>query len=298
MSLVQIIWIRCFVDLAQSKSFSRSASKLFISQPSLSKYVKYIESELGVTLFDRTTRQVALTQAGECFLEYSVKMLSLFDEMQSKIRTHSGALNNIVRIACGPVVHAYGFDAMFVQFQKKNPEVNMQITEGDMEDAMNSLGSGDADFAVVRTNLLSDSGSYRTIEFCKDELVLLCNREHRFAGRKEISVEEALGERIVINKFALPEQRRLLKLHGIAPELLKPAVICTEMSAIEEYILNGAGISMVSRALANAESRRGQLVYIPMKEKLTITLGLVYRDSNLSHAGKLFVGFARQYLER
>ena len=295
---MHIIWIRAFLEVSQSMNFSEAASKLYISQPSLSKYIKSIEEELGVALFKRTTRQVVLTEAGKSFASHAEGIISAYDNMLTDMRNQRSKADNHVRIACVPAVHIYGHSDLFLNFSKDYPMVDMELTEVEMDTAMSLLNEGKVDLAVVRSNLVDNPKEFNTIEFNWDELLVICNEEHRFAKYHEVTLEEAVAEKLVLIRYAVPEFRRVFKLNGITPDTLQPSIQSTNYPIIEKYLINGVGISITTKSLAKEYDSQKKLVTVPLKGNIGLTIGMIYRggDTNLTSACQDLIKFTRKYV--
>jgi DNA-binding transcriptional LysR family regulator len=137
------------LTIAEEKSFSRAAEKLFISQPSLSGYILRIEKELGVTFFNREAIPLTLTYAGERFInaahEFAALEERLFREIDDITNNKSGRITVGVSTARGP----YIIPKLFEVFRNEYPRVELLLKEGSNENLLKMVNNGRIDFAFV-----------------------------------------------------------------------------------------------------------------------------------------------------
>ncbi|MCQ2522811.1 MAG: LysR family transcriptional regulator [Lachnospiraceae bacterium] len=158
------------VDVSDTLSFSESAKRLFVSQPSLSQYVKKIEKELGADLFVRTT-PLKLTYEGEIFIRYAKKVLEEENFLQAEMSDIS--LNNIgmINVGAGPLNSANVLPLVISEFSKKNPKVEINVIEYAETELLPALDRGEMDILLTVVNpQLSEN--YRIEEMAREEYVL------------------------------------------------------------------------------------------------------------------------------
>ena len=128
---LNVRYLEEFVTLTEKKNFLEAAECLFISQSCLSKHIKKLEAEIGVELFERTTRTVVLTEFGQMLLPYAKKMVGLEYEFEKnvhrKIHQDSG---NIV-LGSIPSMKQHAITALIAGFLNENPDMTLQTIEGD-----------------------------------------------------------------------------------------------------------------------------------------------------------------------
>lgn len=136
-----------FLILAKTKSYSRSCELLYMNQSTLSKHIKALEAELDVRLFERSTRTVSLTLYGQQFLPYAEKISHTYFEYNSVLTRQK---NHILSIGVIPSVACYGLLDILWKFQKENPDININIDEGDSYDLKKDLIEHKYDFTFMR----------------------------------------------------------------------------------------------------------------------------------------------------
>lgn len=150
--------IRYFKAVADEKNFTRAAEKLAIAQPPLSRQIQDLEAELGATLFVRTPHKVLLTEEGELFLQYANQILDLVNRSGEDIKEMKEGLQGTLYIAsvegCGPRLFAEWIAA----FQKKHPNVQYNLWNGNTDDVNSRVSKGLCEIAMI-------TAPYNTEEF-------------------------------------------------------------------------------------------------------------------------------------
>ena len=141
--------------IAQYHSFSRAAQVLYISQPALSRFVKKVEDELGVALFDRDTMPLGLTPAGKRYLEYVESFQKLEGEMRAEFAAMGKGAFTRLTVATLPLLGIYVLPKIIPDFAEQYPSVDQRIEECSSLEILKRLEEGEADLAL--TNLKPDS---------------------------------------------------------------------------------------------------------------------------------------------
>lgn len=279
---MQIIWLRAFVALSRQKSFSDAAAEMFISQSSFSKYIQSIEKMANVKLFDRSPRNIRLTAAGELFYQYAVGILQQYDEMMTVMREVFNTAQHKIKVASVPATHIYGYSSLFYEFCKNNPDIDFVIDELEMSAAMKALQDGEADFAVVRTNLVDEHLGYKELRFNTEEMLLVCGKSHPYAAKREVCLCDILKKRLVFQRFAFDEMKMLFAQHHFPAKDIKTCAVTTRNSTVVGYLRDGIGISIMSRTFADYMDPNYELLRIPIVERPQLTLGMLIKDGPLS----------------
>lgn len=172
--------LQTFCAIAEHGSFSKAADALFLSQSSLSKQIMQLEKELGVTLFDRTRRQIELTEAGGILLEHAKKMLSVHASLLRDLDDYQKSHQSTLRIASIPVMAQYRVTDWITAFGEAYPEIDTNVVEKDSLEIVQGLEQGLYDIGFTRREFL-DEERYGFIDLCADRFVLVMSREHTLA---------------------------------------------------------------------------------------------------------------------
>lgn len=193
---MEINYLGEFVVLARTGNFLAAAEELFISQSSLSKHIRNIEAELGTELFNRTTRKVSLTDAGEVFLQYAQEICR--QQEAYKIALHNLAANRENSVAVGviPTMAQYDITNILFTFQHASPETRLSLVMADSKDLRAKLEDGTVDCAFLRERETDDA--FRRIYMCTDRLVAILPAGHPLAESEYLTIEQLRGEPLCV----------------------------------------------------------------------------------------------------
>lgn len=182
-----------FAVIAKLGSFSLAAEELFLSQSSLSKHIIALEKELNVQLFNRTSRNVALSEVGAQILPYANQVF----EMQRRItRIAAEQINrekHVINITSIPVMAEYDITGAIARFHKEYPEIHISISEREQHECLNALESGECEFTFIR-KLREESPILEYATFYKDHLVAVLPRSHRLSAEKALQLQQLANE--------------------------------------------------------------------------------------------------------
>ena len=151
-----------YLAVVREGTISAAAQALHVAQPSLSRQMKELEDELGVTLFVRGNRKITLTEEGMVLrkrAEEMVRLMQMTEEEISQIKNH---ISGSVRIGAGESWSFHYLSRAAASIAKEHPDIRFHITSGDTQDLMDELNNGLIDFAVIFTNV--DHTLYQSIE--------------------------------------------------------------------------------------------------------------------------------------
>jgi DNA-binding transcriptional LysR family regulator len=188
--------LRYFVAIAEERSFTRAAERLWVAQPGLSTQIRRLETELGVKLFDRHTRGVDLTQAGELFLERARIALAAADMAGAAGRDlEAGAVGSIrLGIASGPRWRPTS--SLLRRFNHERPGVELTVLEAYGGTLWRDLRDGRLDALVTPAG--HASADLRCVELGSESWAVLIGTGHRLTRSGPVAVEELDGERIAV----------------------------------------------------------------------------------------------------
>ena len=162
--------IQYAVVLSETRNFSEAAEKLNISQPALSKQIIALENEVDVKLFDRSTNPLALTAAGEFFIEKSKKLLFEEDVLLKTLEKYKAGKKGKLVIGAVPFRSSYMMPKLIGKIKEQFPEIKVELSEYGLSVLEKGLLDGEYDFAIM--NLPVTNPEFETIPLCEDELVL------------------------------------------------------------------------------------------------------------------------------
>lgn len=167
--------------LAQEGSFSRAAETLNISQPSLSQYIKKIETQVGAELFKRTSGEVQLTDAGRAYLEAGKKILSLEHQMQNQLADLTEYRGGTVCIGISPYRSVHMIPRVLQEFDRLYPNVRLIVREKSGHELLDAAIHGEFDLCVI--SLPVDASCFECETILREEIVIAVKKDTELYAR-------------------------------------------------------------------------------------------------------------------
>ena len=191
-----------YLAVVREGTISAAAQALHVAQPSLSRQMKELEEELGVSLFVRGNRKITLTEEGMVRrkrAEEMVRLMQMTEEEISQIKNH---ISGSVRIGAGESWSFHYLSRAAASIAAEHPDIRFHITSGDTQDLMDELNNGLIDFAVIFTNV--DHTLYQSIKLpAEDSFGLLMPKDCPLAEKSEIRLSDLRGLPVIISRGAV-----------------------------------------------------------------------------------------------
>jgi DNA-binding transcriptional LysR family regulator len=285
---MDITQVQYVLAVAATGSFSAAADELYISQSSLSKQIMALEKELGVALFDRSKRQIALTPAGAVFLEHARTIDAAQRALLADLARFKAA--PMLRIVAIPVIAQYGITDHVARFRSAHPDIDLVLDEREASAILPALASQQYDLAFLRNNYL-DPAAYVTHPVAHDRMVVVVARTHRLAGRASLALAELANENhimfdrgTVVHELAVDACRAA----GFEPRIFYASL---RVESVLGLVASNAGVALMMAQLV-AYHRHPEVVAIPLDEGIESDIVLAaVRGRKLPHTARLFMEF-------
>lgn len=239
------------LTLAHEGSFSRAAENLNITQPSLSQYIKKIEREVGLELFDRTNGDVRTTDAGRVYIETARQILDLEHQMETSFSDIAGNKAGSLIIGAAPYRAASMMPTIAKQFQALHPGMHLVVREGTTAELIEGMAHGEYDLAL--TLLPIDERVFNWEKVVEEELVLAVPNSYpslpsiSTPDRKYKAVDAAVlgGQSLVMLTDTQYMQKQLQNLLVDKMIDINTAAIVKSLEAQIEFVKAGVGMALV-----------------------------------------------------
>jgi DNA-binding transcriptional LysR family regulator len=277
--------LEVFLAVAREGRFSRAAEKLYRTQSAVSQTIRKLEEELEEPLFDRSSREGVLTDAGQVLREYAEKLLNLRNDAQEALvelrELHKGKLV----IAANELTALYLLPIL-AEFRRLHPMIKITVQR--------SLGSQIPD-DILRHNVELGLLTYdpqepllHSVIVYLDELAFVVPAKHPLASAGEVTIRQLGAESFVAHIVASPYRDKVIEAFKRHKTPLHMDVELPTLQAIKRFLVMGNGVALVPEISVEGELARGELVRIQVHElELHRKLRLVYRkEASLSHAAR------------
>ncbi|ETK31164.1 LysR family transcriptional regulator [Microbispora sp. ATCC PTA-5024] len=289
---MQLQQLAYFVAVAETRHFTQAAERARVAQPSLSKQIKALETELGAPLFSRARGNVTLTPAGEALLPLARRMLADAETARREVAELAGLRRGRVRLGATPSLCAGLLADALALFHRDYPGVELRVEEGGSRDLVRDLARGQLDLALIILPLQSTDPSLVTEEILSENLVVASASDR--GRRPYMRIEELRGRPLVMFRRGYDVREATLaacRQAGFEPRF---AVEGGEMDAVLRFVEAGLGIAVVPSMVL--ESRPG-LMGTPLLPGLRRTVALAHRkDVEPTRAAQAFRATLLSYL--
>ena len=290
---VQLQDLHVFATVAAERSFSVAAMRLHRTQPAISQAIRRLEDELGDRLFDRSSRNGALTQAGTLLLEHAQRLLRMAAEAEAAVRELRQVRRGRVLIGANEAaVHAL---LPFIQaFAREHPQVSVEVRRVRSRNMATELLDRSIDFGVL--TFLPKEPALQSISLGTDDLVLLVHPGHRLARRKRVSIEEVGREVVIAHNDPSPARERVLRLYERRHAPINIQISLPSLDGIKRAVEMGTGVAVLPRRCALTEIERGDLVaiHVPGLSGQRVVRFVFRKTGELSRAATTFLELVRQ----
>ena len=278
-----------YMELCKQKNFTEAGYACNMTQGALSKQIRKLENELGITLIRRNTRKFELSKEGEIFLSYAKKMTGTYEEMLKNVQK-----NQEIKIGCMPVLAPYHFARLVADFRKEYPDIKLVIDERIASEIQEN--SDRYDFLILRENMMEDQKKFRFSPLYDDKLCAVLYEKHPLYGRDRLQLKELKDD-----VFIFPERGsgsyevfyKSCEKAGFEPKI---AFEFPQANTIMSFVSEGVGIT-ITFSTVYREAKCAGVKMIPLEDELHSVISLFYRKNKpLDYAKKQFLNYVREHL--
>ncbi|GGD01850.1 putative HTH-type transcriptional regulator YwbI [Thalassobacillus devorans] len=285
-----------FSEVAKQLSFTKAASTLHVSQPSLSKAIKQLEEELGVPLFYRA-KQLVLTDAGKAVLVNAKNVLDAFHNLNSELNDVIDLKKGEVKIGIPPIIGAAFFSSVITCYKEKYPQVEILLNEVGSKMIKQGVEDGSLDIGLVCNLPSKNEDLFDVIEVINDPLTLVVHKDHPLASETRIDLASLENEPFIMYRQDFTLHDRILD--ECAKKGFTPNVVChsSQRDFMIEMVEAKLGVALLPGKIA-AEIMDRSLVSVPLIDSnASLELGMIWKKNKyLPFAVREFIETADQLL--
>ncbi|MGL6200057.1 MAG: selenium metabolism-associated LysR family transcriptional regulator [Lachnospiraceae bacterium] len=247
--------LEAYVEVADSRSFSKAAKKLFLTQPTVSAHIASLEKELNVRLFVRNTKEVGLSEDGKLLYRHAKQMVEIERQIEGIFYKNTEERFKCINIAASTIPSQYILPDILARFTECYPKEQFKVSESDSAKVVEAVINHSVDIGFTGT--VMEKKHCRYIPFYKDELVVIMPNNDRYRKLSERPLPEWIGkERVIMREEGSgtrKEAEKQLRSLGVSPEKLSVAATMDNQEAIKRSVISGMGISIISKLAAQEQ---------------------------------------------
>lgn len=261
--MIDLTRLKAFIFAAEMLSFSEASKRLHLTQPTISHHIKTLETELGVSLFDRKGNKLFLTEAGKMLVPWARKLIRQSYEIKDMMSSVDHEAIGQLDIACSTASGKYVLPYLAARFRERFPGVYIKILPCAPTSLIPRLLENQAHLGLISSEMMDNSMESQTLYV--DTIQLITATNHPWASRKMISAPEILEEPIIMREENSGTRK------AIMAELLKSDISHDDLNiflelgnaeGIIEVVAAGYGISFVSNLVSKSAVQAGRIAVV------------------------------------
>jgi DNA-binding transcriptional LysR family regulator len=284
-----------FLKIIEEGGFSKSAERVYRTQPAVSTAIKRLEEEIGAPLFDRSQKTPALTEAGQVVYDYAKRIIALRDQARETVAELRALERGRVRVGTNESTSLYLLPEVILAFRERYPQVKVEIFRQSSERLPREVLDRNLDIALMAYE--PTDSNIEAFPVLDDELVLIVYPQHPLARRDSVTVKELGGESFLAHNVRAASRMKVIETFAKEHTPLNITLEMATIETIKRFVQKKIGIAFVPRMCVREELERGTLATVPVRD-LTYqrTLWAAYRKgATLSHAATAFLELLRGY---
>lgn len=281
--------LKVFCDLVDTRSFSKAASKNFISQSAVSQQVKALEEKFERKFVERNRGGLLPTEAGLAFYQGCREILERYDTLTEQMKGLSNIVSGQVRIATIYSVGLHELSPFVKNFIKNYPQVNIHIEYNRPNKIYDDAISGSIDMGIVAYPVARPQIKVQT--FRTDLLTLVCSPDSPLSSRKRINITNLNGQRFIGFERDIPTRKAVDKILRSRRINFQYLMEFDNIETVKQAVEANLGVAILPRATVENEVRAGTLCAVDFTESFERPIAIVHRK------GKIFSAAARRFIE-
>lgn len=267
--------LKTFVTLAEVKNFTKTAEILLMSQPSVSLHIKNLENEFQTKLFVRSPKTLKITPTGEILYDRAKQMITIYEQTRQDILEHHHSIKGELKIGASFTIGEYILPSLLYDLQKDYPELELQVVIGNTEEIVQAVRLYQVDIGLIEGQTNEKELSVHA--FMEDELFIVSANTHKLASKDEVTITDLQNQAWVTREVGSGTREYLnhvIRSNGLK---VKSFLTISSNQGIKETIINGMGLSLLSRSVIERDLQQGNLSIIPLKnQSFNRTLSYVF----------------------
>jgi DNA-binding transcriptional LysR family regulator len=291
--------LRVFLRVADYEHVTRAAEDLALTQPAVSRTIHSLEQEIGLPLFERQGRRIALTAAGRIVQTYARRIMALEQELEESLAALRDVEAGEVVISASKTTGVYLLPPMITRFRTLHPHIALSLSIDNSHQVTEQILTWQADIGLVEGDISSLPPELAVEVIANDELVLVIAPTHRWSSLRAVTPEMLRANELLLREQGSGTREvieRALQEQGVQ---VSPLLTVPENETIKQLVMRGTGAAILPALVVQREMETHDLQRVPIEGlDLHREFSLVRRaDKQLSRAAHAFCALLRQVTE-
>ncbi len=290
--------LKIFCDLADSRSFSKTAEKHLLSQSAISQQLAQLELAHKCQLITRKKRPIELTPAGQVFYKGAKEILERYEQLINEVNTLQNTTDHRINVAAIFSIGMHTLPDYVKRFMVTYPNVNVHLEYFRADKIYELLLNGEVDIGLVAVP--KKDKRLEVYDFEEETLVLVCSPKHPLAKESEIDIHKLQFERFIAFEREVPTRIWIDGILSRYNTVVRPVMEFDNTETIKRAVEINAGVSILPEAVVLQEVAGGSLKTVPFSnERFVRPTGILVRKGKLfSQAGRYFIELLKKQVRQ
>lgn len=284
--------MRILVEVCKKNSMTLAAHSLYMSQPAVSLAIREMEEYYGVKLFERISRKIYLTEAGERVYQYASHIVTLFEELETQIKNWDNI--GSIRVGASMTIGVHYMPDLIEKFHEKYPSIETKVTVNSSDVLESKILHNELDFAVIEGPVHSDNLILETIH--EEALCLICGKEDPLAKKKTVKINDLMRQHFLLrekNSGTRQIVESVFLIHGFNVD---PYWESTSTLALIHAVSRGIGISIVPEQFVKSLEKEYPVKILNVEQLSFVrNFNVIYhKDKFLSVSSRYLIQLAKE----
>lgn len=266
-----------FIALVDNGTYTKTASKLGLTQPAITHHIKQLEEEYGIAVFHHNKRKLQLTREGEVLLKYARRAIALDENLRQAIDDVRNSVKSLT-LAITPSAQTSIAPQLIAKYCNEHPQVHIKLVTDNINNIYNKLKTYEVDLAIIEGRITSKH--FTSILLDTDMLMVAVSVDHPLAKKSSVSLTRLQKENLIMRPIGAGTRSLFesnLRSHNEDIHSFHVNMEIDDVAMIKELVCANMGITIISRSAVAAEIAQGKLVCLPIDEfKMIREINMVY----------------------
>lgn len=281
--------LKTFIDLCETKSYTKTAKRLCITQPAVSQHIKYIESKYNIKLFDYIGKNLTLTKLGQDFLNNILKLKTMSLSIENDLK-NSKCISKSLSFGATRSIGEFVMPNIIKNYLKDCPNANLSMVVDNTKTLLDMLKKGVLEFCFIEGHF--NKADYETHLFSYEDFIFIASPKNHLAKKSNLSLEDLFGENLILREQG-SGSRDIFELwlyeQNYSNKNFNSLLQVGNINLIKDLVKNNFGISIIYKVAVMDELEKNELIMLDINSmKLSHEFNFIYLKDSI---------FASEYVD-